>query len=114
MTVAQQAQVSEHDLQEAINWIGDSAERIRTIQRNLDTAGAELHVNWAGQSHHAFAKIHRLWHERIDVILLSLQELAKSIQMNNQNYRAFNEQATASINQIEGLINAAAPAGSGR
>ncbi|GAA0846678.1 hypothetical protein GCM10009525_66140 [Streptosporangium amethystogenes subsp. fukuiense] len=108
--MAQQAQVKEQDLQDAINWIGDAAERIRAIQRNLDTAGAELRVNWQGQSHHAFNKVHLLWHDRIDVILESLQNLARSIQANNKNYRAFNEAATAEISKLEGLINAAAPA----
>jgi WXG100 family type VII secretion target len=114
VTVAQQTQVKEHDLQEAINWIVDSAERIRTIQKNLDTAGAELQANWQGQSHQAFNKVHILWHQRIDVILKSLQDLAQNIQSSNKNYSAFTQEALAEISKIESLINAAPPAASGR
>ncbi|SNS79383.1 WXG100 family type VII secretion target [Streptosporangium subroseum] len=112
--MAQQTQVKEHDLQEAINWIVDSAERIRTIQKNLDTAGAELQASWQGQSHQAFNKVHILWHQRIDVILKSLQDLAQNIQSSNKNYSAFTQEALAEISKIESLINAAPPAASGR
>jgi Proteins of 100 residues with WXG. len=110
MAQSPQTQVSEHDLQEAINWIGESAERIRNIQRNLDAAGADLSVHWQGESHYAFNKVHILWHEHMDVILGSLQSLAESIRTNNQNYSAFNAQALSDISKIEALINAAPPA----
>ncbi|KAB8186540.1 MULTISPECIES: WXG100 family type VII secretion target [Microbispora] len=107
---ASQAQVSRHDLDEAITWIGDAAENIRGIQRYLDGAGENLKVHWQGESHHAFNKVHLLWHERMDVILGSLQTLAESIRANNKNYAEFNAQATAEINKIEALINQAPPA----
>lgn len=107
--MAQQTQVSEADLVAAINWIEESAVRIRDIQKKLDTAGAELKVNWVGQSHAAFDKVHRLWHQRIDVILGSLQTLAENIGSSNKNYAAFNQEREQAINQIEALINAAAP-----
>jgi len=113
-TGASQAQVSQHDLDEAITWIGDAAENIRGIQRYLDSAGENLKVHWQGESHHAFNKVHRLWHERMDVIMGSLQDLAESIRANNKNYREFNAHATAEINKIEALINQAAPASYGR
>ncbi|MGV9772956.1 WXG100 family type VII secretion target [Streptosporangium sp. NPDC003464] len=112
--MAQQTQVSEADLVAAINWIEESAGRIRDIQKKLDTAGAELKVNWVGQSHAAFDKVHRLWHQRIDVILGSLQTLAENIGSNNKNYAAFNQEREQAINQIEALINAAAPAQYGK
>lgn len=105
-----QTQVSEHDLTEAITWIGESAERIRGIQRALDQAGVELSAHWAGESHYYFNKVHVLWHEHMDVILGSLQSLAESIRMNNQNYRAFNAEAVAEVSKIEALVNAAPPA----
>jgi WXG100 family type VII secretion target len=104
------AQVSESDLQAAIDWIGQAAERIRGIQRTLDAAGTDLSVQWQGQSHHAFNKVHVLWHERIDVILGTLQRLAESIQSNNKNYANFNADAVMEINKIEALINAGPPA----
>ena len=103
------AQVSESDLREAIDWISQSAERIRGFQRSLDTAGAELSVNWQGESHEAFKRIHLQWHERFDVILASLQRLAENIRASNQNYAEFNANAVQEISKIESLINAAPP-----
>ncbi|MCG5218943.1 WXG100 family type VII secretion target [Streptosporangium soli] len=103
------AQVSEQDLRDAFDWITQSADRIRGIQRTLDTAGADLSVDWQGRSQQAFSQVHLLWHQRIDVILGSLQGLAESIQANNANYAAFNEDAVQEINQIEALISQGPP-----
>ncbi|MFF5212407.1 WXG100 family type VII secretion target [Streptosporangium sp. NPDC000396] len=101
-----QTQVSEADLVQAVNWIEDSAEKIRGIQQRLDQAGHTLKVNWKGDSHAAFNKVHQNWHDRIDVILMSLKDLAEKVAASNKNYRAFNEQAVTEINKIEALINA--------
>lgn len=102
-----QSQVSESDLKAAITLIEDAAERLRGIQRNLDTAGVTLKTHWVGQSEAAFDAVHKKWHERMDVVLGSLRRLAENIGTNNTNYRAFNEERAQAINQIAALINAA-------
>lgn len=103
------AQVSEKDLTEAIQWISESAERIRGIQRTLDTANTDLDVDWQGDSRRAFIRVHQIWHERIDKILQTLIDLSESIRQANTNYRAFNEQAVEEISKIEQLLNAGMP-----
>jgi WXG100 family type VII secretion target len=102
-----QTQVSEADLKAAVIAIEDAATRLRTIQRNLDTAGVELKHNWVGQSEYAFDAVHRKWHERMDKVLESLQRLAQAITTSNTNYAAFNQERTEAINQIAAMINAA-------
>jgi WXG100 family type VII secretion target len=104
-----QTQVSESDLKAAITLIEDAAGRLRTIQRNLDTAGATLKASWVGQSEAAFDAVHRKWHERMDVILGSLSRLAQNIGSSNTNYAAFNQERTEAINKIAQMINAAPP-----
>ncbi|MFC5826693.1 WXG100 family type VII secretion target [Nonomuraea insulae] len=102
-----QTQVSESDLKAAVTLIEDAAVQLREIQRNLDTAGVTLKTHWVGQSEAAFDAVHKKWHERMDVVLGSLQRLAQNIGTNNMNYAAFNEERTQAINQIAALINAA-------
>lgn len=102
-----QTQVSESDLKAAVTLIEDAAVQLREIQRNLDTAGVTLKIHWVGQSEAAFDAVHKKWHERMDVVLGSLQRLAQNIGTNNTNYAAFNEERTQAINQIAALINAA-------
>ncbi|MGP3911805.1 WXG100 family type VII secretion target [Nonomuraea sp. NBC_00507] len=102
-----QAQVSESDLKSAIMLIEDAAERLRGIQRNLDTAGVTLKAHWVGQSEAAFDAVHKKWHERMDVVMGSLARLAQNIGTSNTNYAAFNQERTEAINQIAAMINAA-------
>jgi WXG100 family type VII secretion target len=101
-----QTQVSEADLKAAIALIEDAATKLRTIQRNLDTAGATLKTSWVGQSEAAFHAVHVKWHERMDVILASLHRLAESIGTSGKNYAAFNQERTEAMNHIAQLISA--------
>ncbi|MFC4015653.1 WXG100 family type VII secretion target [Nonomuraea purpurea] len=100
-----QSQVSESDLRAAVQLIEDAAERLRGIQRNLDTAGVTLKANWVGQSEAAFDAVHKKWHERMDVVLNSLRELAEKVGASNTNYAAFNQERLEATNQIAALIN---------
>ncbi|MEV4161157.1 WXG100 family type VII secretion target [Nonomuraea dietziae] len=104
--MADQAQVSRADLEQAISWIMKSQENILGIQRRLDTANMDLKVHWAGQSRMAFEKVHKLWHERMDVILQSLTNLAETIQANNANYDLFNKTEEERFNKIAAMIDA--------
>ncbi|WP_043620930.1 WXG100 family type VII secretion target [Nonomuraea candida] len=108
--MAEQAQVSQSDLIAAVNHIEEAATKLRTIQRNLDTAGVTLKASWVGQSEHAFDRVHKLWHQRFDVVLTSLQTLAENIGGSNRNYAAFNEERVQAVNKIDALINAMPPA----
>ncbi|MFG2077428.1 WXG100 family type VII secretion target [Nonomuraea maritima] len=102
-----QTQVSESDLKAAITLIEDAAQRLRDIQRNLDTAGVTLKAHWVGQSEAAFDAVHKKWHERMDVILGSLTRLAQNIGTSGTNYAAFNQERTEAINKIAQMISAA-------
>ncbi|MEU4571949.1 WXG100 family type VII secretion target [Nonomuraea sp. ATR24] len=104
-----QTQVSASDLIAAVNLIEEAATRLRTVQRNLDTAGAELKVSWAGQSEAAFSAVLIKWHERMDVVLQSLQRLAANIGTTNKNVAAFNEERQQAMNHIANLISAQPP-----
>ncbi|MGR6923834.1 WXG100 family type VII secretion target [[Actinomadura] parvosata] len=105
--MADQTQVSASDLTAAIGYIEEAATKLRTIQKNLDTAGVTLKASWVGQSEYAFDQVHRIWHQRMDKVLESLQTLAENIGGSNRNYAAFNEERVQAINKIEALINAA-------
>ncbi|MGN9836765.1 WXG100 family type VII secretion target [Nonomuraea sp. H19] len=100
-----QTQVSDADLRDAITAIQDAAQRLRTVQQKLDTAGVELKHNWVGQSEMAFDRVHQTWHLRMDRVLGSLQRLAENIGVSNKNYKEFNEEREAAANQINNLIN---------
>ncbi|WP_049570661.1 WXG100 family type VII secretion target [Nonomuraea sp. SBT364] len=104
-----QTQVSAADLIAAVNLIEEAATRLRTLQSNLDMAGAELKTSWAGQSEAAFAAVHIKWHERMDVILGSLARLAQNIGTSNKNFAAFNEEREQAMNHIANLISAQPP-----
>ncbi|MEU6996986.1 WXG100 family type VII secretion target [Nonomuraea sp. NPDC046570] len=104
--MADQAQVSRADLEQAVSWILNSQTNILNIQRNLDTANLDLKVHWVGASRQAFEGVHKLWHERMDLILTSLANLAQTIQDNNKNYDLFNQEEEQRINKIAQLIAA--------
>ncbi|MET8861479.1 WXG100 family type VII secretion target [Nonomuraea sp. NPDC049421] len=101
-----QTQVSQADLVAAVQRIEDAAIRLRTIQRNLDTAGVELKHNWVGQSEAAFDAVHKIWHQRMDRVLQSLKTLAENITTSNRNYVQFNQEREEATNRIAAAINA--------
>ncbi|MEU7896863.1 WXG100 family type VII secretion target [Nonomuraea sp. NPDC049152] len=104
--MADQAQASRADLEQAISLIMKSQENILGIQRKLDTANADLAAHWVGTSRAAFVKVTIAWHERMDVILQSLTKLAESVQSNNKNYDLFNQQEEERFNKIAAMIDA--------
>jgi WXG100 family type VII secretion target len=101
-----QTQVSQSDLIAAVQRIEDAALRLRAIQRNLDNAGIELKHSWVGQSEAAFAAVHKIWHERFDKVMESLQRLAENITTSNKNYVQFNQERAEATNKIAAAINA--------
>ncbi|MEV2266815.1 WXG100 family type VII secretion target [Nonomuraea africana] len=104
--MADQAQASRADLEQAITRIMDAQSNVLAIQRRLDAANQDLHAHWEGGSRAAFVKVAKAWHERMDVILQSLTNLANSIQSNNKNYDLFNQQETERFNKIAAMIDA--------
>jgi WXG100 family type VII secretion target len=100
-----QTQVSKRDLEDAIRFINAAAVELSGIQRRLDAAGVALATGWKGESAHAFNAVHKKWHDRMDVILRSLQRLAENIGASNKNYAEFNAERTQAANRIHSLIN---------
>lgn len=104
--MADQAQASRADLEQAISRIMQAQTNVLAIQRKLDGANQDLAAHWVGGSREAFVRVAKAWHERLDVILRSLTNLAESIQANNKNYDLFNAQEEERFNRIAALIDA--------
>ena len=106
---APETQVKESDLIKAVELIETAATEIRGIQSRLDNAGVTLKAHWVGDSHRAFDAVHLKWHERMDVILQSLNRLAEHVGSSNKNFAQFNQERVEATNHIANMINAASP-----
>jgi WXG100 family type VII secretion target len=103
--VADQSQVDRAAMAQAASRLEDAAGTTRQIRTQLQSHKGELLANWEGNAARAFDQVFEQFDADFQKVLSTMEEMHGKLVQTRVTYERTEEEQTATVNRVSGLIN---------